>query len=98
MKRNGQVADPSRTRIRRGATQKVVDGLRGVPYDRVTDDGNRTLINRWGTNDGDPNLTGEWNGHADYAGRMGATFRDTSGVSWAPYVVSSAGDWVEVGG
>lgn len=95
MKRNGQVADPSRTRIRRGATQKVVDGLRGVPYDRVTDDGNRTLINRWGTNDGDPNLTGEWNGHADYAGAMNATIWDTMTTPWTAYRAQPDGrNWV----
>lgn len=85
-------------RIRPGATENVVDGLRGVPYDSVSDDGTRTLVNRWGTNDGDPNVTGEWRGHADYAGRMGATIWDTSGSNWTPYVVSPAGDWVEVGG
>lgn len=85
-------------RIRPGATENVVDGLRGVPYDRVSDDGTRTLVNRWGTNDGDPNLTGEWRDHAEYAGRMGATIWDTSGFEWTPYVVSPAGDWIEIGG
>ena len=97
---DGIGGDPGRdweVRIRSGATENVVTGLRGVRYTDVDDRGTRTLVNGWGTNAGDPTATGEWHSHADYAGRMGATVWDTSGAGWTPYVVSPAGDWVEIG-
>lgn len=97
---DGIGGDPSEdweVRIQPGATENVIDGLRGVSVDSITDLGTRTLVNGWGTNDGAPQATGEWHGHAEYAGQMGATIWDTSTPSSTPFEVSPAGDWVEIG-
>lgn len=66
-------------------TENVITGLRGVSWSNITDNGTRTLINGWGTNAGDPNTTGQWNGEAAYAGQMEATVWDTSTSPWTPY-------------
>jgi len=66
-------------------TETVLDDVVNVGYEGVDDRGTRTLINRWGTNDGDPTVEGEWQGHADYAGAMGATVWDTTTSPWTAY-------------
>lgn len=76
-----------------GGEENVIRGVRGVPYANISDSGTRTLINGWGTNDGDPNTTGQWNGHADYAGLMGATVYDTTTSPWTEYRPTPNGDW-----
>lgn len=76
------------------ALETVLDGVRGVAFADVTDDGVRTLVNRWGTNRGDPRSRGEWAGHADYAGEMGATVWDTSASPWTAYAATPNGQWV----
>lgn len=81
--------------IESDATENVVDNVLNIPYANISDDGTRTLINRWGTNAGDPNTTGEWNGAASYAGRLGATVWDTSTTPWTPYTATPDGSsWV----
>lgn len=65
--------------------ETVLDDVVNVPFEGVDDRGTRTLFNRWGTNDGDPRRTGEWHGHADYAGAMDATVWDTTTTPWTAY-------------
>jgi hypothetical protein len=78
-----------------GATENVIDNVLDIPYANITDEGTRTLINRWGTNAGDPSATGEWNGFASYAGRLGASVWDTSTTPWTPYTATPDGSsWV----
>lgn len=77
------------------ATHAVVDELYGVDYQDIVDEGTRTLVNRWGTNDGDPSATGEWYGHAKYAGTMNATVWDVTTTPWTPYRATPDGRaWV----
>lgn len=80
--------------IETGATENVIDNLHGVAYGDIDDSGTRTLINRWGRNNGDPNSTGQWHGHAEYAGTMGATIWDTSTDPWTPHAATPDGKWV----
>lgn len=79
--------------VGQGATENVIDRLGSVAYADVADDGTRTLINRWGTNEGDPSETGEWFGHAGYAGTMGATVWDTTTSPWTPHRATPNGKW-----
>jgi hypothetical protein len=76
----------------------VIDNLYGLTWGDITDNGNRTLINRWGTNDGDPSAgSGQWAGEVEYAGAMGATIWDTSTSPWTPYEAQPDGaSWVAV--
>lgn len=77
------------------STESVLDNVANVSYANVTDEGTRTLVNRWGTNDGDPDFEGEWNGHAGYAGSMNATVWDTSTDPWTAYRAQPDGsNWV----
>ena len=79
-----------------GGAESVLDNVTNVSFENVSDEGTRTLINRWGTNDGDPAVEGEWNGHADYAGSMNATVWDTSTDPWTAYRAQPDGEnWVE---
>lgn len=82
--------------IQSDAVECVIDNV-FIDYSNIDDNGTRTLVNRWGTNDGDPNSTGEWNGHADYAGAMKATIWDTSTSPWTGYHATPNGsDWVAI--
>ncbi|SFR86802.1 hypothetical protein SAMN05216559_0266 [Halomicrobium zhouii] len=90
----GTAGEPWKITIE-GGTESVLDNVANVDYEHVTDEGVRTLINRWGTNDGDPAVEGEWNGHADYAGATGATVWDTSTEPWTAYRAQPDGrNWV----
>lgn len=75
-------------------TENVIDNAFNFDWANITDAGTRTLINRYGTNEGDPTTTGQWNGHADYAGIMGATIWDTSTTPWTKYEATPNGSWV----
>lgn len=63
---------------------------------RVVDNGTRTVFNGRGTNDGNPNHSGEWNGHAEYAFRTGVTVWDTSRDQWRGYLADGNGNWLNV--
>lgn len=78
-----------------GATETVLDNVRGLSREKVSDGGTRTLINGTGTNDGDPRSAGEWNDHGDYAHVMGATVWDVSTSPWTPYRADGEGTWLE---
>lgn len=79
-----------------GATETVLDGVRGLSPAKVQDGGTRTLVNGTGTNAGDPRSGGEWRGHADYAYSMGATVWDTTTQPWTPYRADGDGNWLAV--
>lgn len=68
-----------------GSTDTIMSGnfVRGT----FTDNGTRTLVNGWGTNNGDPNSTGEWNGN----GREGVSVVDTANSAKYTY---RGGSWV----
>jgi len=87
----GRCTDP--IQIDSGATENVIDGQ--IIGETVTDNGTRTLINGRGTNDGDPNSTGEWNGYASAAYKMGATIEDTT--NGPLYKAKSDGTWSQIG-
>lgn len=76
------------------ATETVISGVSGLRTNDIVDDGDRTLINGTGTNDGDPGERGEWKGHADYAHAMDATIWDTSTTPWTAYRADGQGNWV----
>lgn len=80
--------------IASGSTNTVLENVYNVAWANITDEGTRTLINGFGTNSGDPNSTGQWNGFAGYAGDMGATIWDTSTSPWTKYEATPNGDWV----
>lgn len=77
-----------------GATETVVTNATGIPRSAVADGGTRTLFNGAGTNDGAPDETGEWHGHAEYAFDTNATVWDTTTGPWTPYRASGDGSWV----
>ena len=56
----------------------VIEGCRGL--ETVDDEGHLTLVNGRGTNDGDPNTTGQWSDSDanEYAEEMGAMIVDTN--------------------
>ncbi|WP_323674337.1 right-handed parallel beta-helix repeat-containing protein [Halorubellus sp. PRR65] len=77
------------------AVHAVLDSVYGVDHQDIVDEGTRTLVNRWGTNDGDPNETGEWHGYAEYAGTMNATVWDVTSAPWTPYrATPDGGTWL----
>lgn len=78
-----------------GATETVLDGVRGVTRGSLVDGGTRTLLNREGTNDGDPRSEGEWEDQGTYAHAMGATVWDASTDPWTPYRADGEGAWLE---
>jgi hypothetical protein len=84
--------------IDNASTENVIDNLRGLAWSDITDDGERTLINRWGTNDGDPSAgNGEWRTSAGYAATMGATVWDTTKSPWRPYKAQPDGsNWIAI--
>lgn len=73
------------------ASECVISGQIGGT---VTDNGTRTLVNGRGTNNGNPQTTGDWNGHADYAYQQGATVWDTTTSPWSAWQADGAGNWV----
>lgn len=78
------------------AVETVLDSVRGITLSSLQDTGQRTLLNRQGTNAGDPRSTGEWNGHGEYASAMGATVWNTNAAPWTPFRADGAGSWVRV--
>ncbi|WP_264555733.1 hypothetical protein [Halocatena marina] len=80
--------------VNANAVGTVLDSVRGVTLSSLRDDGRRTLLNRQGTNGGDPRVSGEWNGHGEYANAMGATVWDTKPNPWTPYCADGAGNWI----
>ncbi|RRJ28347.1 right-handed parallel beta-helix repeat-containing protein [Halocatena pleomorpha] len=77
------------------AVETVLDSVRGVTFGTLKDKGTRTLLNRQGTNAGDPRSTGEWNGHGGYASAMGATVWNTNTTPWTAFRADGAGNWVQ---
>jgi hypothetical protein len=65
-----RAGDPG-VRVADSCRDTVVRGVQGA---RVADDGTRTVVDGWGTNEGDPGSTGAWNGN----GREGAAVVDTT--------------------
>jgi hypothetical protein len=55
--------------IQSGAVENIIAGV--FPAQTVTDNGTRTVINGYGTNSGNPDSAGEWNGEAQAALNMG---------------------------
>jgi hypothetical protein len=78
-----------------GAVETVLDNVSGVSLSSLQDQGVRTLLNRQGTNAGDPRVSGEWSGHGKYASAMGATVWDTRTTPWTPYRADGAGNWLQ---
>jgi len=70
-------------------------GTKGLDYGQIADNGTRTMINGWSVNSGDPSTTGQWNGNAALAGRVGITVWDTSTSPWTPYEAAPDGSsWI----
>ncbi len=67
----------------------------GVTFDTITDNGTRTVVNGNGTNSGDPNTTGQWNGNASRAYDLGVTVWDTSTSPATPFKATPSGSWVQ---
>lgn len=88
---------PWRLIVTSNAVDTVLDSVQGVTLSSLQDSGKRTLLNRQGTNAGDPRSTGEWNGHGGYAGSMGATVWDTHTTPWTPFRADGAGRWLPIG-
>lgn len=82
--------------IASGAVETVLDNVSGVSLSSLRDQGVRTLLNREGTNGGDPRVSGEWSGHGKYASAMGATVWDTRTTPWTPYRADGAGNWLQI--
>jgi hypothetical protein len=82
--------------INKGASETVLDNVRGVTLGTLQDQGVRTLLNRRGTNSGDPRTGGEWAGHGEYASAMDATVWNTRTTPWTPYWADGAGNWVRI--
>lgn len=80
--------------IEKSAAGTVLDNVRGVTQSSLQDNGRRTLLNRQGTNSGDPRSGGEWNGHGEYANAMGGTVWNTNTNPWTPYRADGAGNWL----
>ena len=92
--RNGFAnVDAGGANLRITGNENVFMGLRNTGD--VKDSGTRTIINGRGTNNGNPNQRGEWNGHADYAFETGATIWDTDGSQWRPFVADGNGNWIQ---
>lgn len=92
--RNGFAnVDAGGANLRISGTENVFAGLRNTGD--VADSGTRTVINGRGTNDGNPNERGEWNGHADYAFETGTTVWNTAGSRWEPFVADGNGNWIQ---
>ncbi|WP_101297117.1 right-handed parallel beta-helix repeat-containing protein [Halegenticoccus soli] len=83
-------------RIRVSGKENVLQNVHGVARSNVVDDGVRTIVNGEGTNRGNPNSTGEWAGHGDYARDTGATVWDTTTAPWTPYKADGQGNWREL--
>jgi hypothetical protein len=79
-----------------GAVETVLDTVSGVSLSSLQDQGVRTLLNRQGTNTGDPRVSGEWSGHGKYASAMGALVWDTGTTPWTPYRADGAGNWLQL--
>jgi hypothetical protein len=79
-----------------GAVETVLDNISGVSLSSLQDQGVRTLLNRQGTNAGDPRVSGEWSGHGKYASAMGAIVWDTGTTPWTPYRADGAGNWLQL--
>jgi hypothetical protein len=77
------------------AVETVLDNVSGVSLSSLQDKGVRTLLNRQGTNGGDPRVSGEWSGHGEYASAMGAIVWDTRTTPWTPYRADGAGSWLQ---
>lgn len=77
--------------IKSGATETVVAGTQ---FATLSDSGTRSVVNGHARNDGNPNDSGDWNGNATLAHRLGATVWDTSTSPWTPYQADGAGNWV----
>lgn len=76
-------------------TENVIDNVHNINYPDIVDEGERTLINRWGENAGNPNSTGQWNGNAAWAGLWGATIWDTTTSPWTAYEPTPDGsEWI----
>lgn len=80
--------------VGKNAVETVLDNVRGVTLGSLNDNGARTLLNRQGTNAGDPSSGGEWSGHAAYAAGMGATVWNTKTSPWTPYR-TAGGTWIK---
>jgi hypothetical protein len=61
----------------------------------INDTGTRNVINGRGTNDGDPNTTGDWSGHADFCLLTGAVIEDTTNSNL--YYPKSDGTYSQIG-
>jgi len=66
----------------------------------LTDNGTRNVINGYGKNAGDPSAAGDWNGHSDWAYKVGATIIDTSneGDLYVPLPPGATNNWVRIAG
>jgi hypothetical protein len=84
--------EPWHVSVEPGSTENVLRGVKHVSYDEFDDDGVRTLFNGRGRNDGDPAVTGEWHGHADYAAEQNALVEDTTDGDL--YRALTDGSWV----
>jgi hypothetical protein len=78
-----------------------LDGNQNVAHVNLTsnsngiiDNGLRNVINGYGTNAGDPSTTGEWNGNASFAHRVGALVWDTTTTPETAYRATPSGSWV----
>lgn len=78
------------------AVETVLDSVRGITFGSLQDGGQRTLLNRQGTNAGDPRSAGEWNGHGKYANAMGATVWNTNTSPWTPFRADGGGNWMRM--
>jgi hypothetical protein len=80
------------------APECVITG--GLLAKNVSDNGTRTVIEGWGTNEGNPTAgEGQWAGRSTYAYNTGATILDTVGGDvYVPFPPEGAHDWVRLEG
>jgi len=84
----------SNVKLTAGATENI---LIGEFPNGITDLGTRTIINGVSKNNGNPASTGDWNGSAAKAYRLGITVEDYSSNPSKYYRADSQGNWVQLG-